>query len=576
MNIKLWLASDQDHHQASLATRLKEALLARDHDLQIDIEDVFERYYHALGGAAIQASASALQEWLPGLWGQLYEQSTEEAGLDDLFSAIDLDATKEALQQDRPALVLAFHPLAALPLLRHKQAHPGDQLDCPLVMLQARYHIHPSALSLGVSRYIVPHPSLGEQLLALGVSPEKVQVCQPPLHSAFAQASSRRERREALQLQPSDTAGPVVLVRATALPPEDLTSFFFQLALLDAPVQWMFDFGDDQALAEALRKAASLTGVEALMFGGQPHLQPFCAAADLILATATPILVAEALATRTPLLLWPPQPGAEAQDAEALSRLGVALTLPPVAQMGIRLGQVLASKTYTRLQEQVEDFREAQSDQDLATYCLSLIANKEAILTQDRATHSQEAAKLRPEALSTSRSSSKKQSTPGFDVESWKEAYTEVLLKEKRLQKKLADLDEQLDQWDLRLEQAEKRNDATATKAAEAQCEALETQRKDTQQQWQRVQDDKQTLLEQKAARSFKPTKESATETKHTPQPSSVGQARTPKAPSPAPMSAATKARFQAADMDDELARLKQKMRLDKGKVDLSKLKDEE
>lgn len=567
MHIECWTAGPFQDDQDTLLTTLKGILTSAFPNATFRHVDVCNQWLHPLGKVTFQTGVPLLREWLPSLLAQLQQQpDLPHPWLEPISQAWDREALAASLAT-RPdhSIFFCCHPIATLPLLLEKQrrCHEPDYRPPLLVWLTNHYQFQLERLHPGISAHIVPHPAVAKTINQ--IAPERPVLSLPrPLHHAFDTPPHRAAQKQQLQLDQT-----TILVRADQLPQEDLLPLFFQISLVQTTANWLFYYGTDEALAGQLRQHAAHTAVQARMFGHQDHLQPFLSAADWTLCRPTPQTIAESLRCHTPMLFWKPLPGTEAGDAEHLHKHGIANIVQRTERAGVQLEQCLSIDTTQQAQQAVAHFSPhpqppsaiyAKVAQELLQHRAEQ-QQRERLWLADMIGHTQPASPSQaaePSPTNTATQTTPTISQPGADKVAWKEAYADVLLEEKQLQRALEKSDEEIAQWEERLDLAESHDDRDLIQTASTHLKACKETRKQLSKAWRDVHDRKEVLKKQPGRRPPTPSSQPQNAPRHT-------QSTTHSDPS-----------FKELELDSELARLKEKMKLNRSRIDLSKLTDEE
>jgi processive 1,2-diacylglycerol beta-glucosyltransferase len=304
----------------------------------VETVDHFTRFVSPAFTRASQAVFWAVLQHAPWLWGWAWAFSarlpTQSPGMLGA-NRLGAGALERYLQAVRPDVVVHVHPTAAgaLSWLRAR-----GRTRVPQAVVFTDFAAHPQWIYPHVDRYFVPAESVGADLVARGVTPERIVVSGIPIGPAFAVPADRAGRRRELGLA-ADV--PVALVMG-GLEGRlgGLAEVCATLARQPAPFQALVVCGNHAALARRLRSDLAadarfrildrVTDVDRLM-----------GAADFVVTKAGASTCAEALALERPLLFYRSLPGQERANEACLVGAGAALRASDGAELAARLAELL-------------------------------------------------------------------------------------------------------------------------------------------------------------------------------------------------------------------------------------------
>ncbi len=360
-SLRVWLIAD-DHLAAVAAIRglleergaaveildldvaIERLVLERGGQLLDNLKDLWRRARGsspaAAGqdGAPPQASAASAPPADPAAAGDPKVASMEVIGPDKGAEAAKAPAEQSpvaeqsgaleaALQRGRPDMIVVTSPRTLKVLDLVSRAAGGEAL---LVALLPDYNLGKAWLKGAVHAFVIPHEGLRGPLQEAGVDPVRVFVGGPAIPRAYAEAHDPKAIRGDLGL---DTAqGPVALILGAAISAANLDELILQLSLVDRPWQPIFHVGGNAEAAEQLRRSARAHGLPARMLGEVANLHDFVAAADLVLTHPADGLVTCALALDKPLLLVG-DPGPVTTQCDFLVSQGAALHVVDVLRL---------------------------------------------------------------------------------------------------------------------------------------------------------------------------------------------------------------------------------------------------
>lgn len=269
-------------------------------------------------GLTQQAYLAALRR-LPTVYRHLYARTAHRRvgwAVDALLSWSLEDILTEAVYRHWPGRVVVTHPFPGRVLGRWRSE---GRLRVPLTAVLTDFAAHALWVHPGIDCYCAPLPEVATDLVRLGAPPARVKVTGIPVAGVVHRARA----------QESPVGRVVISGGGLGLGPvfdtvESLT------ALLPA-LQVTAVAGHNSALLRRLHALAQRrSGLVAL--GYTERMPELLAQADVLVTKPGGLTCAEAVAAGTPLVLLPPLPGQEEENAAALQQAGVALAARDTAQ----------------------------------------------------------------------------------------------------------------------------------------------------------------------------------------------------------------------------------------------------
>lgn len=277
----------------------------------IDILDLAEPWFLRL---------YAYPYWLmvrraPSLWRRLFEwrqrKQLRKTCPDWLFRR-GCRAVFDRLQSFRPHLVIATQMGAArVAGLGRRQGW----FDAPILAVQTDFCAQPPWVRKEIDVHCVGSEEAKRQLIAWGVSANRIVNCGVPIDPAFALSFDRTEVRRALGLHP---ARPVVLLMGGGIRPAPLDAITRSLELCRHPIQVLAVAGKDHNMRQRLEAMRGQLALDLHVFGWSDSIPELMAAADLLITRPGGVTVSEALAAGLPTILAFPGPGMEEQHLKFL------------------------------------------------------------------------------------------------------------------------------------------------------------------------------------------------------------------------------------------------------------------
>lgn len=196
---------------------------------------------------------------------------------------------------------------------------------------------------------LVPHASQIDLAIVRGAARGAVEVVGPLAPNGFAPVSDRSASARALEI-PGGMR--VVVIPVAALPTNDLSGTFAQLALVKEPLFVLFDVDEDVEAADRIRALAPRFGLTAGMFSERAVAAAAYAIADRVLVRLEGPETFGALTSGAPLFVVKPK-AREADAARALMEAGIASIASTPAMIAVELDGALREDVIARAREAV-------------------------------------------------------------------------------------------------------------------------------------------------------------------------------------------------------------------------------
>jgi processive 1,2-diacylglycerol beta-glucosyltransferase len=438
-------------------------------DAEVRTADVLD-YVNPAARAVVVKGYSSMLAAAPSLWGFLYEKESLADSLapaENFARSVRWEELRGLLSEFPPEVIAASHPLAIAPFVRLKRE---GTLELPLVSLQTDYEAHQIDVQEGISLYTSADPRLVDELVRRGAERELVYPCGVPVDDVFAQPKEVAALKAKFGLDP-DPAKKVVLVLAKDWSADIADRLLFQLSLLRTPHQLLISSGDNEDLAERLRKYASIYGVQAKLFGLVDNLHEFLAVSDLVVSGGSGLTAAESLASGVPLVILEPVPGQEERNARFLAQSGAARRASGVLTLGAEVDAALAPTVHAQMRQAVSTLTRPNAARDAARAIFLAAQNRQEIARREREARAAKAAPPRPtspaqrpllEDIGQERPEVPRQLTR----EAAKEILTGWIMSEKDAQRRLEEKLAEADRWQRRAEIAARRTEDALAKEA--------------------------------------------------------------------------------------------------------------
>ncbi len=327
-DLEIWLLVDHSAREASL---IPVAEQLEDQGYGVELVTITE----VIGNVAREALAGGAERLLRGL----RVASRGRTGDEDLVGAI------RRRQPDMLVVTEARHA-RAIGVLENL-----TDVESLQVGLVSEFFVDPAWFNGQLHAFVVPDDETRADIIDRGISEQRVKKAGPALRPEFHRTIDSDEAREQLGFDDDQ----VVLVRADGFNRSTLEQIVFQCNLCDRDVRYIFHHDSDGAAASTLRRAADEYGLSAAMFGRVADLERYFGAADAILASETDAYLPELLQSKTPSLLVEAVTDAKGNGAPLADR-GLVDYVDDIGQLGTRLDRSLEPERLEELAEALEEW----------------------------------------------------------------------------------------------------------------------------------------------------------------------------------------------------------------------------
>ncbi|WP_103109933.1 MGDG synthase family glycosyltransferase [Brevibacillus reuszeri] len=306
------------------------------------------------------------------MWQRIYEQ-------DRLFGTIlkmplgwwlSRRLENTLIDIENPDVVIATHAYCLSALAQSKQ-----RMDKPfhLVSIPTDYHLNRFWVHPEIDTYIVAHQQIADRLIrSYQVHASKIQVLGIPIRSAFTTAAKVEKSiwKKQLGLEEQFT----VLVCGGEGGYGRIAEVMKALAKEMEPLQLIVITGKNEKLYEELQ---GLTGKypsthRILLRKFEAQMWQWIGAADVYITKPGGISCAEAMALRTPLLLYQPLPGQERENSSFLLDQKAAVLANDTEDIRTWIRHWRNQKQRDKIIEQMEQVRRPEAAREIAEYLLHM------------------------------------------------------------------------------------------------------------------------------------------------------------------------------------------------------------
>lgn len=282
------------------------------------------RYFYASGYLL-------LVRLFPALWGWAFKW-TNHPRLNPVLQAIRRRVNRwqsarlvRKIALERPDLIISthFYPLDVLSDLKLR-----GRTSARVLGVVTDYDVHRFWAFANIERYCVALPATAVRLINLGLDPQKVRVTGLPLRPTFLQPLDRPALRIKYELTERQT---VILLMGGGMGSGPLEQAIGVLDVLERPFSFLVICGNNRRLFESLNRRKTRHPMK--IFGYTHHVHELMGVSDILVTKPGGLTVAEAVASRLPMVLMSPIPGQEEANAEVSVRMGTARLGRDLAQV---------------------------------------------------------------------------------------------------------------------------------------------------------------------------------------------------------------------------------------------------
>ena len=303
------------------AEAVADALKIKYPDAEIQTED-FTKWRVSWATAFMKACYLFMLRFIPNLYELMYRFTGGRSGglsVQSLISAFTARDIAALVKKHRPEAVICTHPFPAGAASWRKKRHPEEFLFATVI---TDYSVHQMWIYPNADCYFVAREEMKTDLIAAGLSPEKVFVTGIPVTSRFQRREDRDVILEHLGLSPERKT---VLLMGGGLGIGGLDTALRALENVSAPVQILVVAGKNEELRLRVEKLSQASHHAIRVWGYSERVRDFMAVADFIITKPGALTISEALAAELPMLLHDPIPGPETENAVYIARKGAAI-----------------------------------------------------------------------------------------------------------------------------------------------------------------------------------------------------------------------------------------------------------
>lgn len=309
---------------------------------------------------------------LPNAYDLLYRWSQEpqlDPNVKNITALIMKARMLNILREHQPDLLVFTHPFpcCAAAYLRRKK-----QLTVPLAAVMTDFASHQMWVHDEIDTYFVANNEIKTNLCSKGLAANRIFVTGIPISSKFANASRNVSREK--------PGPPTVLIMGGGLGLGAVEQAVSSLKAAKTQFKIVVVAGGNDRLKQKLLTIKSSSRHPITVIGYTQQVHELMANASLLITKPGALTCSEALAMELPMLVLSPIPGQEEDNADYLTRQGVALRIPPARTLAGTVDELLAKPAaLSAMRAKACALSRPAAARDIATLLTAGIPNRTAI-----------------------------------------------------------------------------------------------------------------------------------------------------------------------------------------------------
>ena len=358
------------------AQAVAEALVRQHPQTQVQLIDIMEGNSRSWQ-QWVKEGYYALLERLPEFYNWLYHWSDEKHSVVKLADYMVRRSVHRILQQSKPDVILTMHPFAAIAAgeCMRQPALKAVQLGTVLTDYGAhRMWTHPD-----VSNYFVGTTDMKKQLIHYKVPSDKVKVTGIPVSQSFCSTTPVEKLRKQLRLD-NNLATVMFMGGGIGLAPllECLASFEKEKS--GTPMQLVVLAGNNVQLYADARRASRYSRHRVIVRGFTRRVADYMRVADVLVTKPGGMTVTEATLAGLPLVLLPPLPGPETENARFFVAAGGAVLCADIGQCCDAVRRIIENPFLQQtMRQKMLDLSQADAAENIAEWAMQAAWQKQGI-----------------------------------------------------------------------------------------------------------------------------------------------------------------------------------------------------
>lgn len=290
--------------------------LQKSGEYEVRIEDI-QKVEQGMFVSSSETIYNTILDHVSSLWGFLYSSKFVMAvtlPLRKFVASFKSKRTLELLREYQPAVVISTQaaPSAVMSYLKSKGLYRGK-----VVAVFSDYHLHPFWCFDEIDLYICNIKEQADELLAQGVSADRVAITGMPLAGKFSMEISKEEACREIGLL---TTMPTVLVTSGGRARSAIKDVFLKLLRSNKTYQIAVVCGRNAELKEELEKISAPARHPVKILGYINNMEVLMSASDVMVGKTGGPTMCEAVMKKLPMVITDVRPGHEWVNLEYLRK----------------------------------------------------------------------------------------------------------------------------------------------------------------------------------------------------------------------------------------------------------------
>ncbi|SDF69236.1 Processive diacylglycerol beta-glucosyltransferase [Sporomusa acidovorans DSM 3132] len=290
-------------------------------------------------GRLIKEAYLKMIDFFPNVYDFLYHWSQETysgTSIKNITAYLMKMKLLQLLQNYTPDLLVFTHPF---PCCTAAYLRRTRQLATPLVAVTTDFSAHEMWIHAEIDQYFVANHEIKAFLAKRGISTKRIFVSGIPISPKFTNFQSSISRKTANM--------PIILIMGGGLGLGAVEETVVNLQAAKTKIHIVVVTGKNKKLQKNLLnlKAKTFLTHPLTVIGYTEHIHKLMAKSIMLMTKPGGLTCSEALAMELPILLLKPLPGQEEENADFLTRQGVALqlsvSLTPIVEKLLQQPQIL-------------------------------------------------------------------------------------------------------------------------------------------------------------------------------------------------------------------------------------------
>jgi processive 1,2-diacylglycerol beta-glucosyltransferase len=293
----------------------------------VRVEDVLD-HTPRLFRTAYARSYLEITDRAPLFWGYFYTQTNADPNLAEitnnlrkLVESIGTNGLKEVLRDFRPDVIICTHFLPMELLVRLRR---NARLTQPIYCIITDYVAHTFWTYTEIDGYFVGNEQTRDQLIARGVMHQQIVVSGIPIDPSFSRPNQKETARQRRNIE-LDTS--LITIFSGGIDPGHIRTIVTGILKQRLRATIAVIAGRNPRIQQALAQVQPTAETRIEIYGNIDFVDDMLTASDLVVTKAGGLIITEAMARTTPLIVVEPIPGQEEWNADFVVSCGAGVQL---------------------------------------------------------------------------------------------------------------------------------------------------------------------------------------------------------------------------------------------------------